>query len=274
MRRGDDQDVHLGFAGRGGARASAPMATFLEHVEAIPEFVAYKAALRDGLRLRRGEVVLDIGCGLGTHAVRIAAGHEGPVIGMDRADMTAQARGRAPAGTRVRWLVGDAVELPLSDGSVDACVVGRVLKYLPRPEAAVAEMVRVLRPGGRVAAFELDYDSLTLAGDPDVADAVQAVLCRSVAQPRMGRRLPDLFARHGLTDVTNRAVAFVAPWPVHEMIVRTPVRLAIADGRLDRDPTRAWLADQERPGALTSIHVGVLATARRPPADVSRSRSD
>lgn len=81
------RDLHRGFARADEEASSAPLAAFLEHVEAIPEFVTYKAALREGLALRPGDVVLDVGCGIGTHATRIAADHEGPVIGLDRAAM-------------------------------------------------------------------------------------------------------------------------------------------------------------------------------------------
>ena len=148
--QGRDDDVHAGFADGGavGSSASASMAAFLEYVEAIPEFVSYKAALRAGLVLQPGEVVLDVGCGIGTHARRIAAQHDGTVIGLDREVMLAQARARTPSGSRVRWLDGDATAIPLPDASVDACVVERVLKYLPRPEAAISEITRVLQPGG------------------------------------------------------------------------------------------------------------------------------
>lgn len=105
---------------------------------------------------------------------------------------------------------------------------------------------------------------MTLAGDPPVADAVQAALRDTVTEPRMGRRLPGLLAEAGFTDIATRAVAVVPPWPVHDVIVRTPTQLAIEAGTLEPASTHAWLADQERPGALTSIHVGVLASATCP----------
>lgn len=266
MPETQEYDVHHGFTDADAASSAAPMVAFLEQVEAIPEFADYKAALRRGLELQPGDAVVDVGCGIGMQASRIAADHNGPVIGVDREAMLTQAREHASSSNSVRWLEGDAQDLPLDDSSVDACVVERVLKYQSRPNLPLAEMARVLRPGGSVGAFELDYASLTLGGDQRIADEVHAMLCDSVAEPRMGRRLPELLSDAGFTDITTRAVAFVAPWPVHDMIVRTPVRRAIDDGRLEAEPTRAWLADQEHPGALTSIHVGVLAGARQPGA--------
>ncbi|MDF2466665.1 MAG: methyltransferase [Ramlibacter sp.] len=56
-----------------------------------------------------------------------------------------------------RFLVGDAQSLPLDAASTDAAVSGLVLNFVPRPQAALAEMVRVVRPGGMVAAYVWDY---------------------------------------------------------------------------------------------------------------------
>lgn len=264
MPEADERDIHVGFADSDRAPSSLAMAEFLEHVEAIPEFVAYKAALRESLALQPGDRVLDVGCGIGTHARRIAAEHDGPVIGLDREAMLAHARARTPGSGSVQWLEGDVAALPLPDASVDGCVVERVLKYQPRPERAIAEVVRVLRPGGRLGVFELDYESMALDGEAQVADAVRAMLCDRVADPRMGRRLPRLLRDAGLAQVTTRAIGFVLPWPVHDTIVREPVRLAIDDGRLDRESTLRWLDGQKRPEGFTSIFLGVLAHAERP----------
>lgn len=174
-------DLHAGFADVDRMDSPDPLVTFLDHLEVIPEFVAYKADLRRGLALRPGDVVLDVGCGIGTHAIRIAAEHDGQVIGLDRESMLSPARERSGAAGGVRWLAGDAERIALPDDSVDACLVERVLKHLPDPAAAMAEIRRVLRPGGRVGVFELDYRSTVLDGDPAVADAVHT--CCAAAWP-------------------------------------------------------------------------------------------
>lgn len=253
------EDLHRSFTDADAAPDVSPMAAFLREVDATPAVVAYRADLRAALALGPGEAVLDVGCGLGGHAARIAAVHDGPVTGLDREAMIEQAR--AASGGAVAWVPGDATALPLPDGSVDAAYTERVLMYLPDPGAAIAEMVRVLRPGGRIAAFELDYAGAVLPGEPEVADAVHAVLRDGVASDRMGRSLPALLAAAGVTGLHTRAYAVHTPRPVHDMIVREPVRRAIADGRLPAGAAE-WLAEQERPGALTSVFPGVLVTGR------------
>ncbi len=100
--------------------------------------------------------VADIGTGTGILALELAAlGLD--VIGIDRSEAMLEAarakwadREPAEASGRIEFRAGDAHELPLETGSVDAAFAHMVLHSLERPEQAVAEMARVVRPGGRV----------------------------------------------------------------------------------------------------------------------------
>jgi SAM-dependent methyltransferase len=112
---------------------------------------------RSQLGLRSGQRLLDVGCGLGDAALGLAgdlgAGVE--VVGVDAsAAMIAGARARAH-GTkyRVRFAVGDALALDEPAGSFDAVRSERCLQWVTDPEAAVAEMARVVPAniGGRLA---------------------------------------------------------------------------------------------------------------------------
>lgn len=106
-------------------------------------------------RIPEGSVVVDIGCGAGTDVLLAArrAGPRGRAIGVD---MTEAMRGRARAGadvcglTNVEVREGDATRLPLDDASVDVVISNGVLNLVPEKERAVAEIARVLKPGGRV----------------------------------------------------------------------------------------------------------------------------
>lgn len=94
-----------------------------------------------------GGSVLELGCGAGTY-VRLLAKSGHPVVGLD---YSVPSLGRAvaadPAG-RGRYLAGDAYALPFAAGAFDAVVCIGVLQTLTRPEAALAEMARVLAPRG------------------------------------------------------------------------------------------------------------------------------
>lgn len=105
------------------------------------------------LNIPSGGVALDVGSGPGnvTASLGRAAGPDGLALGVDiSAPMLARAV-RAEAGPNVGFLRADAQRLPLRAETVDAVTSIAVLQLIPDPAAALAEMVRVLRPGGRMA---------------------------------------------------------------------------------------------------------------------------
>ncbi|MEI5582884.1 MULTISPECIES: class I SAM-dependent methyltransferase [unclassified Agromyces] len=103
---------------------------------------------------------LDVGCGTGALASAVLdLAAPASLVGVDPAEgflETARAR-VARRAAAVEFVRGDATRLPLDDDSVDAAVSGLVLNFVPSPEAAIAEMARVVRPGGVVAAYVWDY---------------------------------------------------------------------------------------------------------------------
>ncbi|MFT4034383.1 MAG: methyltransferase domain-containing protein [Patulibacter sp.] len=107
----------------------------------------------DGLRPCVGDTALDIACGPGNTTRRLAGtvGHEGLVIGLDYAEGMLARAVRDTAQGNVAYLRGDAEQLPLLDCTVDLVSCFGALYMFADPGAAIEEMVRVLRPGGRIA---------------------------------------------------------------------------------------------------------------------------
>ena len=112
------------------------------------------------LGLRPGELVLDLGCGAGRHVfqslrngARVVAfdydeAELGQVAALCRAMAAAGEIDRAGDGAACR---GDAVRLPFPDDTFDRIIAAEVLEHIPDDEAAVAELQRVLKPGGTIA---------------------------------------------------------------------------------------------------------------------------
>ena len=109
-------------------------------------------------RIAPGERVLDVGCGTGTFVRRLVdANPAQAVVGVDlSAGMLGVARRTAGTAPNVRFVEASAEALPLPDGAFDVAVSASALHYADRPDVALAEMARVLRPGGR--AVVLDWD--------------------------------------------------------------------------------------------------------------------
>jgi ubiquinone/menaquinone biosynthesis C-methylase UbiE len=96
------------------------------------------------------ERALDSGTGSGALAFALAP-HVREVVGVDLVpELLEQARKRAERFPNVSFVEGDATKLPFRYGSFDLAGSLRTLHHIPRPELAVAELVRVTRPGGRL----------------------------------------------------------------------------------------------------------------------------
>ena len=117
---------------------------------------AWKRRLIALVAPRPGEAALDLATGTGDLACRLAAavGGEGRVTGLDfSAGMLAIARQRPDAGP-ITWREGDMLALPIDDASVDVVTVGFGLRNVADLDRALAEIARVLRPGGRFGSLE------------------------------------------------------------------------------------------------------------------------
>lgn len=156
---------------------------------------------------------LDVGCGTGVLSSTILA-RAAPtqVCSLDASSAyVVFARGHA-ADARGAFAVADARALPVLSASVDVVVSGLVLNFVPEPGLALAEMVRVVRPGGTVALYVWDY-----AGEMQLLrrfwDASVALDARAAALDE-GRRFPmcnpraleDLLRDAGLLHVDSRAI--------------------------------------------------------------------
>jgi demethylmenaquinone methyltransferase/2-methoxy-6-polyprenyl-1,4-benzoquinol methylase len=115
----------------------------------------WKARLIDLARIEPGARVLDVACGTGDLAFR-AARCGGRVAGLDLTLRMIVLARRKPGAARIAWLVGDIGQLPLESATVDVITTGYGLRNVPDLSRALAELHRVLRPGGRLCALDFD----------------------------------------------------------------------------------------------------------------------
>src|SRR5258706_4543484 len=137
-------------------------------VEALyltPDVVTQRGRVLRALELREGERVLDIGSGPGLLANEMAAlvGPNGRACGIDISeDMLAMSRKRCADKPSTKFKKSDATNLPYPHARFDAAVSTQVYEYVSDIPQALAELYRVIRPGGRVVVLDTDYDSLVI----------------------------------------------------------------------------------------------------------------
>jgi ubiquinone/menaquinone biosynthesis C-methylase UbiE len=162
------------------------------------------------------DTVLDVACGTGIVARGAVArvGDHGRVVGLDATEAMLTVAQRIES--RVEWHVGDAVDLPFDSGSFDAVICQSGLMFFPDQVAAVREMWRMLRPGGRVAVqvWANCEAQNTFAGIVEEhAGALVADQYRTPWNLSDSELLLALFEEAGLADVELRTVSENAVYP-------------------------------------------------------------
>jgi ubiquinone/menaquinone biosynthesis C-methylase UbiE len=208
-------------------------------------WTGYKAESFALLELAEGDHVLDVGCGTGEDARRLAGLAPGvAVVGLDVSERKiAEAQARTLGLPRpVEFRVGDAGRLPFEDTVFDACRADKVFHHLEEPPKALAEMVRVARPGGRVVVSDADYETLVVAApNPALTRRILHAFSDGLPHGWMGRELPALFREAGLTGVTVRPyTAVVTEYDDAVLHLREKAKAAVPAA-----DAAAWIASLE-----------------------------
>lgn len=151
--------------------------------------------------------LLDVGCGPGTITADLAGRVDpGPVLGLDReASVIDEARRAFADVANLRFEVGDVYGLAAADATYDVVYAHQVLQHLSAPIAALAEMRRVLVPGGLLAVRDADYGAFVWAPDDPVLDRWRELYHdltrRNGAQADAGRYLKTWVRAAGFRDV-------------------------------------------------------------------------
>ncbi|MFI6409550.1 methyltransferase domain-containing protein [Streptomyces sp. NPDC050548] len=245
----------------------------LDIQETNPGVRRLRAWAHEALDPRAGERALDIGSGTGstTRELAAAVGDSGSALGVEpNPGLRTIAQERAAeAGNPARFTDGDALSLPVPDASVDVVWCERVLQHLAEPDKAVAEMARVLRPGGRVALLDTDWATTILhPGDPEIMAALTSGALTGAANPYAGRRLVGQLSAAGFVVDDRGSQALLQDhrsvvWPLIRMLGESAVRRG-ALTEAQRDRAYADLTEAAEQGALHMSVTMFAVVAHRP----------
>lgn len=206
----------------------------------------------DNLRVMPGETILDLGCGNGllTADLARAVGPSGKVIGLDNsADMLAVAQARCEGRGNVDLRLGDALDLPVMDNSIDKLVSVQVFEYFDDTPAALAEAIRVTRPGGRIVIGDIHWDTLVWhSAFPDRMARVLELWDGHLSNRIVPQILPGLMREQGLqldTVLTSTIVDTVLrPDGIAQMMLHLVSAYLRSNNLMSADTVADWEAEQ------------------------------
>jgi len=248
-----DEYLATGFAGLDRAADPQAYVACLRLLGRTPGMRAIKDASLERLGIRPGARSLEVGCGLGVEAAAMArlAGPGGLAAALDlswRMLVCAAQKAAGEAGGALCPVAGDGLRLPFAADVFDACRVERTLQHVADPGDVLAEMVRVVRPGGVVVAVEPDWGAFVVDSRfRDVSRALAAFWCDSFRCGWIGRRLARHMAEAGLGGITVSPCSLVvdtleAAEAVYNL--EATARRAVAAGNVSAAEARAFLAEQ------------------------------
>ncbi|MFD5831358.1 methyltransferase domain-containing protein [Lentzea sp. NPDC060358] len=230
----------------------------------------YKRQLLDLLNLEPGLSVLDLGCGPGADipAMAEAVTTSGRVVGVDiEPRMVEVASARFRGRPEVEVLLSDGHALPFEDATFDRARTDRALQHVADPAAVLAELLRVLKPGGLLRVGEPDWDATVVDGDLETNRAFNRFICADIVRnATIGRRLPRLARAAGfeVESVHTTAPVFRDFTEADKVFLfsRNTER-AIRAGFLERPEGERWLAEL-RAGDFLATPLVFLLAARKP----------
>jgi ubiquinone/menaquinone biosynthesis C-methylase UbiE len=239
------------------------------------------------MRVCAGQIVLDLGCGLGFDTMNLAnlVGPSGYVVGVDNDQhMIAEANRRmqqAGLSDRTSHQLGEATALLHPADHFDACRIERMLMHLVDPSRVVAELNRVLRPGGWLVLVEPDWGTLSIATEKvDFERRLARIRAEQILKNGYsGRQLYQLIRQMNFEEI---AVEVTPVWlndlaRVRYLTILDQVEaFAIAEGLISHAELEDWRSDlqQKDDQGCVFASVNIVMVAGRKPVRSEQNTRD
>lgn len=224
------------------------LAAQMEVIYSRRDILRRRALVHAALGALPADRVLDAGCGPGFYVAETLerVGPEGSVVGVDAsAPMLALAAKRCEGHDNVRFEEGDVTALPFADADFDRALSVQVLEYVADVPAALAELLRVLRPGGRVLIWDVDWTTISWHSEDQARmERFLRAWDKHLTDPSLPRRLSARMRAAGFQDVEMQGHAFVTDDLTEETYAGALVPLMA--GFVGTDEAQDWAAEQRQ----------------------------
>lgn len=232
-------------------------AQFIERSYNTPDIARQRLQTLKALALNVGEKVVDVGCGTGFLVSEMAAvvGESGHLTGVDFSqDMLDIAAQRCESLPQVTLCQGSAVALPLDDDSFDAASCTQVLLYVSDLQKSLAELFRVLKPGGRLTVIETDWRGIVLnSANSALTDRIFGAFDETVPNANLPARLIPMLKAHGFAAIRAEAIPVINTSNNDSNfsagMLKWASDLAVKENKASREEADAWISDIEEKAA-------------------------
>jgi ubiquinone/menaquinone biosynthesis C-methylase UbiE len=242
------------------------LADQLESLYHRRDILRRRALVRAAVGAQPGERILDVGCGPGFYVAELLdeVGAGGSLVGVDLSpQMLAIAAKRCAAHANVEFREGPATKLPVPDASFDAALSVQVLEYVEDTPAALAELHRVVRPGGRVVIWDVDWATVSWhSADPERMARALRGWDAHLAHPSLPSTLTVRLRAAGFEEISVEGHPFVSNDFSPESYLAATLPLIedylVGSGVIGEDEARAWAAEQRELGARGEYFVACI----------------
>lgn len=220
------------------------------------DFQRRRQLVHEALDVKIGHRVLDVGCGPGFYVAELLerVGVTGAVVGVDvSSDMLNLARSRCGGHANVTFMEASATALPLDDSSFDAALSVQVMEFVDDVDAALAELRRVLRPGGQVVLWDVDWSTVSWhSADPERMARVLRVWDGHLRHPSLPRSLTARLRSAGFEAISEDGFSFVTTEFTQESygvsMMPSIARYVAAREGITDELAHAWVEEQRELG--------------------------
>ena len=245
-----NQDITEGFQHADQSQTGF-LVKFLEDVHRCETVQEGFAKQLNWLDIQPGQHILDVGCGIGHQAFAMAklTGKTGSVTGTDISNtMIATAQHRHTAhGLPLNFVVAPAAQQPFAGASFDVIRTERVLMYLKNIDEVFTEYTRLLKPGGKLLIFDVDWDALVIPHpDKNLTRRSVEFISDSFPSGRIGAQLYGHFKDSGFNNIQIRPHGYMHNLELTKRIIGGITTTGVAHNVFTSDEVTNWWATLEK----------------------------